>query len=282
MKCCNYSMKSNMDVNVCVTDKPLVINCTGIVSLNRKFENEKLRMRNDYYLMYMTKGELEFWCDDYAGHLRDGEFIIISPHTGHRYRNKTGGEINYYWIHFSGSEVERILSDMELKLNTVTSISVQDNIVRAFHRVFDEFIQPDKLHDISSSALLITLLTRFSRAARGVSEGHRKGHMLSATLQYINRHYNEPLSIPHLADYANVSYGYFRRLFREITGMCPSEYLMKLRMENACLLLYRTDISIKEIAYQVGFTDQLYFSRMFTKIYGVSPAKYRTQLESQT
>ena len=279
MRCRCYSMSAHGDVNICVKDKPFAVNCTGIVHLDKGFVNEKTKGRNDFYLMYIIEGELDFICAETQGKLKSGQFVIISPKTYYKYRHINGETINYYWIHFTGSEVSSLISKMELPLNTVVDISVQDNIVRAFHRVFDEFIQPDKLHEISSSALLITLLTRFSRAVKGISEGHRKGHMLSATLQYMNRHYNEPLSIPFLAEYANVSYGYFRRLFKEITGITPSEYLTKIRMDNARLLLYRTDISIKEIAYQVGFSDQLYFTRMFTKVYGVSPTKFRAECE---
>lgn len=277
MRCSSYSLKALSDADICVTDKPLAVNCTGIVSLDGCFGNDKLHKRNDFYLMYMIKGKLEILFGSNKGVLKSGDFIIISPQTYYKYRNTTGGEINYYWIHFSGTDAKKVIDELELNVNQITYVNVMDNIVRSFHRLFDEFVQPDKFHDMSCASLLITLLTRISRAAGGVSEGNNNGHLLYETLQYMNRHYNEQLSIPDLAEHAKISYGYFRRLFNEILGMSPSEYLTKLRMENASLLLYRTDISIKEIAYRVGFADQLYFTRVFTKFYGVSPSKFRTQ-----
>ncbi len=261
----------------CITDKPLVVNCVGSVSLSQNFANNQSNGRRDFYIMYMINGEMDLYFGGAYAHLTQGQFIILPPNTPYRYNNKNDSCVDYYWVHFTGSDARKIIDDAGLPLCKSLDISIHDSIIRAFHRLFDEFIQPDELFEQSCHALFTTLCVRFARAAHGTLFLNAKNRVLAQTLQYMNRHYQEPLTIPELAKQANISCGYFRVLFRETTGSTPSEYLTQLKLKNACMLLYQTNLSIKEIASQVGFSDQLYFSRVFRKQYGIPPQLFRKQ-----
>lgn len=67
------------------------------------------------------------------------------------------------------------------------------------------------------------------------------------------------------------------RIFKRECGMSLSKYLLFYRIEQAREMLCHTNLSVKNIAYSVGFRDQLYFSRFFSKINGLSPLAYRKQ-----
>ena len=67
----------------------------------------------------------------------------------------------------------------------------------------------------------------------------------------------------------------FVRHFRAATGLTPQEYLIKLRLEEAAILLQNPDLSIAEAALQSGFNDSNYFSRLFRKKNNISPRSYR-------
>ena len=92
MRCRCYSMSAHGDVNICVKDKPFAVNCTGIVHLDKGFVNEKTKGRNDFYLMYIIEGELDFICAETQGKLKGGQFVIISPKTYYKYRHINGGK----------------------------------------------------------------------------------------------------------------------------------------------------------------------------------------------
>ena len=241
----------------CITNKPLIVNCTGIVSLKQDFHNKCEKGRRDFYLIYLINGEMDLYHGDKRDQFHSGQFVILPPNTYYEYQNLNHSHVDYYWVHFTGNSA--------------------DNILRTFHRLFDEFLQPDDLFELSCSAHLTTLCTRFSRAVKGAFSPNSKSRLLAKSLQHMMLHYNESLTIPELADRANMSCGYFRLLFREVTGITPSEYITRLRLKNACMLLYQTNIPIGEIAAQVGYADQLYFSRIFRKNYGVSPSEYRNK-----
>ena len=86
---------------------------------------------------------------------------------------------------------------------------------------------------------------------------------------------NENFSIDALCKELPISYSHTYRKIREETGLSPSMYVCKKRLEKACELLETTDLKMNKIALRVGFKTQAYFSTCFTKLYGFSPLQYR-------
>ncbi len=74
--------------------------------------------------------------------------------------------------------------------------------------------------------------------------------------------------------------GAFGRLFRQVTGETPGGFLANLRMEEACVLLQTTELTIDEVAEKTGFCDRGYLSRIFARRIGLAPAKYRRLVNS--
>lgn len=72
-----------------------------------------------------------------------------------------------------------------------------------------------------------------------------------------------------------MSKAYLIRIFRRTFDTTPLAYVNRRRMEKAQLQLLATDMSVKEIAYSLGFADSSYFSRLFRKHTGCTPAAYR-------
>ena len=67
----------------------------------------------------------------------------------------------------------------------------------------------------------------------------------------------------------------FSRLFLNEVGRSPQKYILKRRIEKACIILHYSSDSIDSIAHKTGFCDRFYFSRMFKKKMNVSPVAYR-------
>lgn len=92
----------------------------------------------------------------------------------------------------------------------------------------------------------------------------------------IKRDYKNPqLSSGTIGDELGLSRDYFLSVFKKETGMKVSDYIHKIRIENACKILTKNKHSITEIAYLVGYTNVRTFTRAFTKIMGVAPGVYR-------
>ena len=88
----------------------------------------------------------------------------------------------------------------------------------------------------------------------------------------------EPLPLKELAESAHSSEFHFLRAFKRAVGLSPHQYVTTRRMERAKALLRTTDLSISEIAWQVGFANTSHFTTYFRKHTGVTPGSFRTHL----
>jgi iron complex transport system substrate-binding protein len=93
--------------------------------------------------------------------------------------------------------------------------------------------------------------------------------------QYIHVHYRETISMEMMASLFHYSAHYLSRVFKRKYKCSPIEYLIQTRMNRAKFLLNETDVTVRDIADSVGYTDMYYFSRLFKKQTGVTPAQFK-------
>jgi two-component system response regulator YesN len=106
----------------------------------------------------------------------------------------------------------------------------------------------------------------------------RQKQLLHKAYQYMEACYSrEDLSLQDVADHVNVSSGYLCAIFKKIGNTSFSEYLLKVRMEQALQLMSKEDCKSYEIAYKIGFSNPQYFSACFKKYTGFSPSEYRSR-----
>ena len=94
---------------------------------------------------------------------------------------------------------------------------------------------------------------------------------------YMAEHFQQDISLQDISRHALVSPFHFSRLFKEIAGCSPHQYLTTVRLKHAELLLRNSAAPVKEVGYSSGFMNPDYFSQAFKTKYGQSPAAYRQQ-----
>lgn len=99
-------------------------------------------------------------------------------------------------------------------------------------------------------------------------------------ISYIGEHYTTDLSLTDIANKFHMSYKYFSRYFKNTFNTTLSDYIMKLRLERAELLLSQAELSVTEISLQTGFNNISFFIRSFKKAYGMTPLQYRNHRDT--
>ena len=92
---------------------------------------------------------------------------------------------------------------------------------------------------------------------------------------YFQKNYMRKISVEEIARSSYLSTTYITKIYKEITGDTPINYLISLRMEKALEILKEGHFSIQDVARQVGYDDPYYFSKLFKKRFGVSPSAYK-------
>ena len=98
---------------------------------------------------------------------------------------------------------------------------------------------------------------------------------IEQAVKYVQKHLNKPLTMAEIADEVGLSVNYFGILFKKDTGEYFQEYVKKVRLEKAAVLLRHTNLKVYEVAEQVGIPNYRYFTELFTKHYGINPRNYR-------
>lgn len=100
---------------------------------------------------------------------------------------------------------------------------------------------------------------------------------LRRVTDWMSEHLAEEFNLARLAAQVGMSEFHFNRLFKRATGVPPSQYQIKLRMDAARRLLRETGLSVIRIGHEVGYSNPSHFARIFRKETGVSPTVYRRQ-----
>lgn len=101
--------------------------------------------------------------------------------------------------------------------------------------------------------------------------------LIKRTVAYLQQNFDQPLSLQKIAQEIGISRNYLVRNFHQELGISPWEYLNRYRVKEAKRLLETSDLSITEVAAQIGFDDPAYFSRIFRSHSGQSPKEYRNR-----
>jgi AraC-like DNA-binding protein len=94
---------------------------------------------------------------------------------------------------------------------------------------------------------------------------------------YVAGHVSESIKLEQIARALNVSTFHFCRMFKQTTGLTFTDYLSRVRIEKAKILLYDNRLHVSEIAYEVGFQTITHFNHVFRKLVGYSPTEYRSR-----
>ena len=165
-------------------------------------------------------------------------------------------------------------------------LHADEDLMEDLQWLLDRMVQEQKLMEPgfeqilnSSFFILITLISRaFSEK---ITFTQRREADFAHTVAYMQTHYAQPLRIPQLAQMAHLSERQFNRRFKSIYHVSPSQFLVQLRMNRACILLEESGLNISEIAMECGFSDINYFSSSFRAMFGKSASQYRMERETE-
>ncbi|MRI34769.1 AraC family transcriptional regulator [Endozoicomonas sp. OPT23] len=99
--------------------------------------------------------------------------------------------------------------------------------------------------------------------------------------EWLQQSYQEDVSLTRMIEITGLTQRTLSRRFREATAMTPIGYVQKLRLNMATELLRTTDLTIREISTQIGYTDPIHFSRLFQKHFHLSPSDFKRSVRGK-
>ena len=244
-------------------------------------------------IAYVERGEVTAAVNDRQVLLQQGDGIFINRRVLHAFFMQGEGEARMPNILFHPALLygtqesvfwEKYVKPLVLSNGFTHAVfrrqvpwqkAALEEAAAAFRALTDEKFGYEIRTRSALSFILLLLLEKegeaISRPAKSQAETDRIRQMLS----FIRLHYTQPIRVQQIADSAFISRRECMRVFRNIIGLSPIQYVIGLRVQKAKQLLLETDRPILDICVSCGFQNQSYFTKVFREKTGLSPLQCR-------
>ena len=165
-----------------------------------------------------------------------------------------------------------------ISLINIVNTNIKENNLRE-KNIFTQETNPyQKLEKLNSLVEFKSwILEVYRNLIRELKNKNHYSDLINKTLMYIDKNYNQDLTLSQTAAEIGVSYSYLSRKFKKECGLGFSDYLNKLRIKKAKKLIDGSYNNIKEIVNQVGFNNYNYFFKVFKDQEGLTPREYENK-----
>lgn len=227
---------------------------------------------NSFLIMHITKGSVRIQQENISYVAKKGDTVLINCHKPHSYSSL--GELNALWFHFDGTNACAYYKELSVLHNSVIVSKNSSEIVNGIYKLYNYYKSGKKFSEAIQSAYIARILGEFF--VKSWMDASDKEEIVDRVVNYIEENYEQELSISELSKVAGLSEFYFSRLFKKYTGFTIHEYIIKTRVVNAKELLKSTNLSIREIAYQCGFSNESSLCNTFKKVTDMTPGNFRS------
>lgn len=259
-------------------------------------------------ICHSESGTIEFLGEPLA--FRAGDITVIPKNVPHTTYSTPGTESHWSYIYLDPRELFKNMlpatwKNYDFSINAgsphafspILSGSEYPQVYQLVTAAIRELEEQRPSYQLSAKGLLLALYIELQRieasektensAAGRAAEGscaerdedRENALVIAPALDYIEENYSSQFTIEYLADLCHWSSTHFRRVFHDIMGTSPLDFVNNTRITKACQLLRSTEDSILNISETVGFHSISSFNRYFIKIMQMSPRDYRKQMQ---
>lgn len=250
-------------------------------------------------LIYVTQGSIQIGVNEEDIILQAGDIAFLGEHTIHS-SYKPEGQLGISFVLFFDSSL----------ISAANSNVLESKYIKSFLSTFGSKYQYHIIRNENSNTELCDILSGIYREFFGKKEAYEmvvKGYFyqmiaclirencitllpdefkeehirqVEKSLKYIEEHYSGDISLHKLAEECNISYHYFSKIFKRVTGKNYKEYIDFVRVNEAEKLMLEDSYSISEISYKVGIPDQSCFYRLYKRVRGCSPTEFKAKMKN--
>ena len=233
---------------------------------NVKWDNHHHHIQY-HRLYFLTEGTASIQLYNRTLDLKPGYVYFVPAYSVKK--SHIDGTMNKYYIHFQSDQpvftlFRYISSNYSVKSNNLTE-DLFKIVVENYH---SKTVESRYRVQGAMNLILADFLTEVFIDSPTIKK-------FDKVISYIDANYNKKITNSDLASIMNVSTAYFGNYFKETFNISPKQYILNKRLAESQRLLLETSMSIKEIAFAVGFENENYFSEFFAQKVGTSAKKFR-------
>ncbi|MEA5452573.1 AraC family transcriptional regulator [Leptolyngbya sp. CCNP1308] len=235
-------------------------NPTHIIQKRDDRQHESILQEGDN--LFIPAGQPSYWCQDKSGITCSPLFICLKPELIQQVAEASDIDSSRFeFIHCFGQQ--------DLQLHQIGMLILAE--LRSHGMMGKLYVES------LTQILVIHLLRNYSNLTKPIASQNNSFTriQLQQAIDYIHTSLDRDLSLAELAGVVNISPTYFASLFKQEMGISPHKYVIRQRVEQAKLMLLKTDLAIADIALQVGFSSQSHLTQQFKRFTGMTPKQVR-------
>ena len=252
---------------------------------------DQLHQHEEVQISYIKEGSGTLIVADTVNDYKPRDILVIGEHVPHVFKSdpEASDRSIMYTLFFTKSSFGREffgLNDMNALQQFFTESEYGMKVHTHYGQLaeyFELLKEQNQLQRVASLLNIINLLLHVEKKALS-SFVYRKnytdveGKRMNAVFEYALEHFHESFTLDVIAEKANMSKNAFCRYFKKRTNKTFFQFLIEIRIEHACKLLFRDgELSVSAISELCGFTNIANFNRKFKELKGVTPSHYRLQ-----
>ncbi|WP_407270903.1 AraC family transcriptional regulator [Radiobacillus sp. PE A8.2] len=241
-------------------------------------------------IMYVISGQCIVEVEDTVFHMRKGQYIFIDSEVPHRLFVDNTQSCRMLNLEF-------VLTQTSRTFPSIKHLATENESIKEFFKHNQLFILLKDVNGVyntlkslvmelddsnADNYLMIHILLSqlFLQIARNAKDAKSKTPQqtdlnVKKIVNHLHQNYDYDIKMKDLATLTHLHPSYLHKIFKEAMNCSVVEYLTKVRMEKAKMLLSQTDISVTSVSDYIGLNSSQYFSKVFKKYTGVSPIEYR-------
>lgn len=258
----------------------------------------ELHHHDFYEIYYLISGDVTYTIESRLYKVLPGDLMLLSPRELHQVNIQAERSVYERYVLWLSPQFLKQLSTPQTDLHQaldstrsgyVNQLRLQPQDRQKLLSLLEQLYQADQETAFGADVLPKSLLTQFlvtvNRVALGedlpLADLRRSSPAVTQTMEYIQRHYAEPISLNLLSEKCFISKYHLSHEFQRQVGISVYRYLQKKRLQIARQLLSQGSRP-QEVAALCGFGDYAGFYRAFREEYGTSPRAFCASIQGQT
>lgn len=205
-----------------------------------------------------------------------GRVFSYGPGIAHMIITEDGDPLVKYFVDFIGSDAPKMLHKFGLTPGQVAQVASPEVILRIFEDLIKNGQTGSPYTPLLCTAILQQLILKTAETSI-VEHTHTTAafYTYQSSREIIRKNCLTLRSLDQIAEECRIDSAYLCRLFKRFDYQSPYQYLMRLKMNAAAQRLQSPNTSVKEVAFELGFSDPFHFSRAFKRIFGMPPSTFK-------
>ena len=242
------------------------------------YSDGRIRAVHDYcYFCYSLSGTGTFWNEQGVSAVPAGWGFLLEindPRTGYRGEPNRETPWEFLAFEFTGLAAHALVRDLTVRYGALFALGAQSPIVQRLQSYANKHYAVVHPHAVDAAEMVIELLLALAASARAEKEPDAAQDLVKRAMQMIEEYGEAAFSVTELAQRLGVSRERLARVFRLRLNLSPHQLIQERKIRRACFLLKDTDMPIKQIAAQLGYTDYTNFIRAFRQVMQMTPHEF--------